>query len=911
MKTYDLKLEVRPYGGRIEGVFVEPLMLERVSRVLKRIKGSEPDRSQFWRDFIELCNLSELVCLEDRLLVLQVESHDEYLGSQISSIASADLSLLRDVVAPFAAFTIDDLQKDRVFKRWMSFAQTKRTNAPTSPNLKSLSGRRTRDWLIVKQMLAGCLAEELVEAPYFPSSDNIAEYLDASPFWEDMTLYSLILDAYDVLKRSERSKRELRNLIGNIKEPSIPPVITLILSEISSPAEYLEELMCWREKFRPLRKRTAALKSMADSDLPMGRWLKEYESITNEVSRLAGAYGEVHSRIEVSKVDPKEFFDLTAKLEESPLDLSLDIKKLASLGLERIIHAIKRRRIQPLPSIKKRLAKIGKMSPLIEKVFGVRITPEDLVMLAKLNRPFEDLLKNRNARLTKRTLSNPQARFRSGFEALHHTERFNFERTLREFGLVLKAGSTVGYSKEDRFVDVGFLHLDFNNSLAAEEYFKKALDLNIQSARAFQGLGMLAKKLGNTEQALANLKTAVDISPKSSEILNDLAAVLGENGEDSLALTYLKRAVEEDHDSPWVWYNIGSCSARLHNYQDAKTAFQTALQFYPEFHGALFSLGVLEEEYGNLAESINCYQQVTNMAPSVARYWGKLGTALFSSGNYLESARALRKQSELDEQADPKTFQLLGGALYLAKRYEEAVTVFASIAALGDCPPEIHQHYGFALYELGRIDEAVDQFEESYRMDSSNPDPLKTIAKIHLENERNGDARTVLMRFLQVRRDDAEAQFLMGKSVFNEGDVANAIGHFQLAISCGFDEQDSFYNLGVRRDNLKDFKHAVALYRLELEVSDKNPHCLANLAADLCECGEYDEALSYAEKACALAPTDPINLLALANTLMFLQRAEEAAKPLSKIVALGTTVDETIATQAQKLLEWIAESQSI
>ena len=901
-----VRIEVRPYPIRIDGVFVEPLMLERVSRILGRSKTSlaKSDRAQFWRDFTELCNLAELICLEENLLVLHVQSHDDYFGSQISPVAIRELQPLHDVIAPVAPFTIDDLQKRRVFERWMSLGHLqKRLQAASS----ALSGR-TREWLTVKQMLAGCLAEELIEAPYFPSSDNAADYLEAGPFWHDTSLYSVILDAYTVLREGEKSRRELRNLIGNIREPVIPPVTTLILSKINSPAEFLDELLQLREKFRPLRSRTTELKNLAGSDVPMGEWLNDYQSLTNEISQLAKGYGDVHSRIEVSKIDPREYFTLAAKLDESVL-FSFDIKKLVGLGLDRIVQLIKRRRIQPLPSLRNRLARVGKMSPLIEKVFGVSVGDADLNILMELSRPFDELLKNRNPDIQSvRSPSSSQPRFRSGIESLPYIEKFNFEQTLREFGLLMKAGITPDYSAEERLIDVGFMYLDFKQPKIAKRYFQEALDLNSGSAGALHGLGMVSREEGNLHEAFTQLKMAHDIDPTTHALLIDLGVVASESGDDALALAYWEKAVTAKEDRPWASFNIGSLHARKGNYTAARTAFKTALKSYPEFHGALFSLGCLEEEHGDLKQAIDIYRRTIHMMPTRPRYWGRLGFALFANGDFLESAQALRRFIELDKDSKA-TLPFLGAALYLGKQYEQAVSVFAEVIA-GGTTAEIHQHYGLALYAVGRLNEAIEQYEESYRVDPSNPNPLNTIAKIYLEAGRNGEAQDVLARLLDVDPRNGEALFLLGKSVFNEGDLPQALGYFRRAVKNGFAEQDEFFGLAVRLDGLRDFENAASLYRLELEVSDQNAESLANLASDLFELGNYNEAFGYAQKSCELKGDDPINLLALANAYILLERREEAKDPLLRILQLSKTSDPSTTVQAKRLLEWLSRPES-
>lgn len=109
-------------------------------------------------------------------------------------------------------------------------------------------------------------------------------------------------------------------------------------------------------------------------------------------------------------------------------------------------------------------------------------------------------------------------------------------------------------------------------------------------ARNWVLLGDMLRDRRRPNAAVIEYRKAINESPYSVSVLNKLAGALGLVGKDEEALGYLKKAIGLAPDHPTAYLNLGASFLRLKKYEDAKGAFNEALQvnpFDPRVHEGL------------------------------------------------------------------------------------------------------------------------------------------------------------------------------------------------------------------------------------------------------------------------------------------------------------------------------------
>lgn len=901
-----LTLKIQTYGGQVKGAFVDNLLLKEATSILKRPKGriEEETRRHFWESFLDLSNLAEICCLHDTVHFLSgTEDKDIKEFSEILDDEFLSQLVFEQTLIPYSFFTIDDIQKTRIFNRWaLTVIDIWQKKAGTEFEISDEK---------IRNLFAGCLAEELIGTPYFPSIGISWYYIPASALILDMQMYSFLLQAYIQIKEEEVKSIQLRNLIGGLREPSIPPITSLILSKISSPTEFIEEMLILRKEMQPLRQKMAELSDFGNSNLPMNKWQKQTAQIQKEINKFIQKYELSDSRTEISRPNQKDFATLATKLGSDSPEFSLDIKKILSLGIEQIIEILKRRRIKPLPSFKKKIGQMGKISNHLNRVFGIQFETRDFHEINKLQstyeklgslNPINDVFSFKN--VTFLEIPEP-SEFRKGIEGIIFSEMFDFDLMIKEFNILLRAKVRDNYSTIDQLLDMGFIYLSSKAIKRAKPYFLKAIEIDSNSIEAHHGLALTEEMLGNQGEAEAVFCTALTLAPKNADILNDFGKFLLSQSMANSALEYFQKATEINDEHKVAWSNLGGCLYSLKKYKQAYEAFQKAININPNFAEPYYGLGLIDEKNELFDQAIKNYQRAVELSPDEIRYVEKFALAHFKLENYKQAAIAFEKV--LEEKSDNyKLFGLYANCLYLAKEYDKSIIAFEKISKINPEDPDNYAQWAYALYELGKYDEAIDKFKEAFNHDTSKLDYLIRAGRICLETSQFKKAVKHFQELLDTFPDNPLVEFWLGKSLWANSQKKVALTHFNKSIELGYDKSVTFYDFAVELDRQEDYESAILLYELALSIEPDDPESLANIAADLVELGKLDEALKNAQKACTISPTDLINLNTLGAIYARIGELSKAKEIFERIIDISNDENVALVQQAKKALQQIS-----
>jgi tetratricopeptide (TPR) repeat protein len=168
------------------------------------------------------------------------------------------------------------------------------------------------------------------------------------------------------------------------------------------------------------------------------------------------------------------------------------------------------------------------------------------------------------------------------------------------------------------------------------------------------------------------------------------------------------------------------------------------------------------------------------------------------------------------------------------------------------CNPEnvlAHNNLGNALFQKGRVDEAIFQYQKA----------------------------------LQINPDYAKACYNLGNALLQKGSVDEAITHFQKALQIKPDYVEAQNNLAwmlatCPQASLRNGNKAVELaQRANQLTGDGNPVVLGTLAAAYAEAGRFPEAVETAQRALQLAGTQ--SNTALADDLRSQMKLYQAGLP--------------------------------
>jgi tetratricopeptide (TPR) repeat protein len=167
-----------------------------------------------------------------------------------------------------------------------------------------------------------------------------------------------------------------------------------------------------------------------------------------------------------------------------------------------------------------------------------------------------------------------------------------------------------------------------------------------------------------------------------------------------------------------------------------------------------------------------------------------------------------------------------------------------------------HNDLGFALFEQGRTEEAMEHYRESLRIE---PDSAYTHNDLGMALDREGRTGEAIAEYreaLRINSGYAEASNNLGLALSHQGRTPEAIAQFRRAIEINPDYPDPHSNLGNLLRQQGQIAEAIAQYREALRINPDFADAHNNLGIALVQQGHVEDAISQYHEALRIDPSD-------------------------------------------------------
>jgi tetratricopeptide (TPR) repeat protein len=120
---------------------------------------------------------------------------------------------------------------------------------------------------------------------------------------------------------------------------------------------------------------------------------------------------------------------------------------------------------------------------------------------------------------------------------------------------------------------------------------------------------------------------------------------------------------------------------------------------------------------------------------------------------------------------------------------------------------------------------AIQYFENAYRADSSDMEPLYGEAMFWQNQQKYAEAKQVFKRCILLNKDYERAYYNTGWMLLQEDSVEKSIRHFGMAIQVKQDYADAYYNRGLCYEILGKKDSAILDYKQALVFSPGLASC--------------------------------------------------------------------------------------
>ncbi len=231
-------------------------------------------------------------------------------------------------------------------------------------------------------------------------------------------------------------------------------------------------------------------------------------------------------------------------------------------------------------------------------------------------------------------------------------------------------------------------------------------------AYSFLRAGMANERTGNYAGAVRSYRRGLEIEPENVELLNAMGFSLFQQGKSKEAVVAFEKALEVDPKHWKAHNNIALASIDLGELELAEAHYRESLAIKPQ--PAIYNdLGFALERQGLTEDAVEAYRKALKLDPDSAAARFNLGASLVRSGEFAEAERHLRVA--LKKNPNTQTYTALGIALWQQGRVDEAITDLRAAIKADPKNAAPYDALGTIFVEQGKLDEAASVYRDLIR----------------------------------------------------------------------------------------------------------------------------------------------------------------------------------------------------
>jgi protein O-mannosyl-transferase len=203
---------------------------------------------------------------------------------------------------------------------------------------------------------------------------------------------------------------------------------------------------------------------------------------------------------------------------------------------------------------------------------------------------------------------------------------------------------------------------------------------------------------------------------------------------------------------------------------------------------------------------------------------------------------------------DPAAHYKLGVAMARAGRVQEAIDQYQQAGRLNPHTADEHWNLGNALRNVGMVTEAMDQYEQAVRLKPDFAEAYNNWGVALAQAGRLQEAIEHYEQALRIEPQNARAHFNLGVAWQQLGKGKEAIDQYQQAVQIDSDFAQAHENLGVALFEAGRLEEASIEYRQALRINPDDADAHNNLGASLLRLGRIEEAIEHFEQALHITP---------------------------------------------------------
>lgn len=276
------------------------------------------------------------------------------------------------------------------------------------------------------------------------------------------------------------------------------------------------------------------------------------------------------------------------------------------------------------------------------------------------------------------------------------------------------------------------------------------------------------------------------------------ALSLHQSGQLDQAELIYKSILESDARQWEALYYLGTLQLQRGDLDRSIENFLKVVQLQPEMPDVHNNLGVAYHAAGKWQEAGQSFEQAIRIHPHYERAYFNLGSLLESRGLLDEAVNCYKKSYELNKE-NLETYEKLADVLKLTGEQQQAESIYRELLEKTPANFNVAMKLAYVLVLQRQYPEAIQLYETILK---SNPEHYQILVSLSYVYEQMGDTTAAIemaQRSIQAAPDQPEGYNNLGNALKLKHDIEGACENFQTALKLRPEFPMAEFNLATTR----------------------------------------------------------------------------------------------------------------
>ena len=285
-------------------------------------------------------------------------------------------------------------------------------------------------------------------------------------------------------------------------------------------------------------------------------------------------------------------------------------------------------------------------------------------------------------------------------------------------------------------------------------------------------------KKNNLDKAIYYLNKTIESEPEDLYLQKELAILYLLQKDNLKALNIAKNIIDKNPDDIESLIMYGRIKQSLKQIDDAKEAYEKVIANDPAQEKIYLILGDIYMEEGDLGKALKIYKQLIDKYPEFYAGYFFVGKIYAEQGKTVDAEKEFKKALDLEPDLEEARFELIKLYESLGKK-QKTIEIYNEILERNSNNIRAALELGLFYYKNGMIKDSDKLLDELAAKSLSDPEVIRKVAQIYLDEKKYDDAIIVLERMLKSLPDSSSIHYAAGIAYNGINDKEMAIVHFK------------------------------------------------------------------------------------------------------------------------------------